>query len=197
MYPLISGPEELLEANRHLESVKRALRAEGTAFDEDIEVGAMIEVPAAVMVGDILAQYVDFFSIGTNDLIQYSIAVDRVNEKIAHLYEPAHPGVLRMVRLIVGAAKAGGIWVGMCGEMAADPGFALVLLGMGLDELSVAAIAIPEIKLLIRAATYRDAQELADRVLSLRSAEQIRREIDKTVNRLAPELPRQGMSVSG
>ena len=197
MYPLISGPEELREANKHLESVKRVLRAEGTAFDEDIEVGAMIEVPAAVMVGDILAQYVDFFSIGTNDLIQYSIAVDRVNEKIAHLYEPAHPGVLRMVRLIVGAAKAGGIWVGMCGEMAADPGFALVLLGMGLDELSVAAIAIPEIKLLIRAATFRDAQELADRVLSLRSAEEIRREIEKTVNRLAPELPRQGMSVSG
>jgi len=197
MYPLISGAEELIEANKHLAGVKKALRAEGVAFDEDIEVGAMIEVPAAVMVGDILAHHVDFFSIGTNDLIQYSIAVDRVNEKIAHLYEPAHPGVLRMVRLIVGAAKSSGIWVGMCGEMAADPGFALVLLGMGLDELSVAAIAIPEIKLLIRAATFRDAQELADRVLSLRSAEEIRKEIEETVNKLAPELSRQGMSASG
>jgi len=188
MYPLISGPEELRAANRHLEGVKRVLRAESIAFDEDIEVGAMIEVPAAVMVGDILAQYVDFFSIGTNDLIQYSVAVDRVNEKIAHLYEPAHPGVLRMVRLIVGAAKAGGIWVGMCGEMAADPGFALVLMGMGLDELSVAAIAIPEIKLLIRAATFAEAQKLADRVLSLRSAEEIRKEIAETVDKLAPAL---------
>ena len=197
MYPLISGAEELIEANGHVAGVKKVLRAEGVAFDEDIEVGAMIEVPAAVMVGDILAQYVDFFSIGTNDLIQYSIAVDRVNEKIAHLYEPAHPGVLRMVRLIVGAAKASGIWVGMCGEMAADPGFALVLLGMGLDELSVAAIAIPEIKTLIRAATFADAQKLADRVLSLRSAKEIRKEIAETVNKLAPELSRQGMSAGG
>ena len=196
MYPLISGTEELIKANEHLEGVKTALHAEGVAFDEDIEVGAMIEVPAAAMVGDILAEHVDFFSIGTNDLIQYSIAVDRVNEKIAHLYEPAHPGVLRMVKLIVDAAKASGIWVGMCGEMAADPGFALVLVGMGLDELSVAAIAIPEVKVVIRSATFTETQELAQRVLSLRSAEEIRKEIAETVDKLAPTLSRHGMGIT-
>ena len=197
MYPLISGSEELIEANRHLEGVKKALRAEGMGFDENIEVGAMIEVPSAAMAADILAEHVDFFSVGTNDLIQYSLAVDRVNEKIAHLYDPAHPGVLRMIKLIVDAAKANGIWVGMCGEMAADPGFALVLVGMGLDELSVAAIAIPEVKLLIRSATFTEAQELAQCVLSLRSAAKIRERIADTVNKLAPALSQYGMGVSG
>ncbi len=189
MYPLISGPEELIAANKHLREVKSELRAEGVAFDDGIEVGAMIEVPSAAMIGDLLAEHVDFFSIGTNDLIQYSLAVDRVNEKIAHLYEPAHPAVLRMVRSIVEAAKASDIWVGICGEMAADPGFALVLLGMGMDELSVAAIAIPEIKFLIRAATLAQARELAERVLSLRNAQEIRKQINETVSKLAPALP--------
>ena len=197
MYPLISGPEELIEANKHLKGVQQALRAEGIAFDETIEVGAMIEVPSAAMAADILAEHVDFFSLGTNDLIQYSLAVDRVNEKIAHLYDPAHPGVLRMIKLIVDAAKASGIWVGMCGEMAADPGFALLLLGMGLDELSVAAIAIPEVKVAIRAATFTGAQELAQRVLTLRSARTIREQIAETVNKLAPTLSQYGMSTSG
>ncbi len=193
MYPLISGPGELVAANRHLEEVRRELRAEDVAFDEEMEVGAMIEVPSAAMVADILAEHVDFFSMGTNDLIQYSLAVDRVNEKIAHLYEPAHPGVLRMIKFITEAAKASGIWVGICGEMAADPGFALLLVGMGVDELSVAAIAIPEIKLVIRAATFTEVRELAERVLSLRSAEEIRKQISETVNRLAPTLSGYGM----
>ena len=196
MYPLISGPRELIDANKYLQEVKRGLRAEGVAFDESIEVGAMIEVPSAAMVADILAKHVDFFSMGTNDLIQYSLAVDRVNEKIAHLYEPAHPGVLRMIRLIVDAAKASGIWVGICGEMAADPGFALLLMGMGVDELSVAAVAIPGIKLLIRSATFAEAQELAQRVLSLQSPEEIRKQINETVNKLAPTLSRYGASTS-
>jgi len=188
MYPLISGPEELIAANEHLREVKSELRTEAVQFDEAIEVGAMIEVPSAAMIGDLLAEHVDFFSMGTNDLIQYSLAVDRVNEKIAHLYEPAHPAVLRMIRSIVEAAKASGIWVSICGEMAAEPGFALVLLGMGLDALSVAAIAIPEIKLLIRAASFAQARELAERVLSLRSAEEIKKQIGETVNKLAPGL---------
>jgi phosphotransferase system enzyme I (PtsI) len=189
MYPLISGPDELIAANGYLQEVKTELRAEGVTFDEDIEVGAMIEVPSAAMIADILAKHVDFFSLGTNDLIQYSLAVDRVNEKIAHLYEPAHPAVLRMIRSVVDVGRDAGIWVGICGEMAADPGFALLLVGMGLDELSVAAIAIPEIKLLIRAATLAQARELAERVLSLNSAQEIRKQINETVSKLAPTLP--------
>jgi phosphotransferase system enzyme I (PtsI) len=189
MYPLISGSAELIEANKHLEEVKKSLRAEGEPFDEEIEVGAMIEVPSAAMIADILADYVDFFSIGTNDLIQYSLAVDRVNEKIAHLYEPAHPGVLRMIKLVVDAAKAQGIWVGMCGEMASDPGFAFLLMGMGLDELSVAAVAIPEIKVLIRSATFKEAKKLAQRVITLRSTHEIRKEIRDTINGFAPAYP--------
>lgn len=188
MYPMISGVDELIKANEVLSEVKDELRKEGIAFNPDMEVGAMIEIPSAAMTADLLAKHVDFFSIGTNDLIQYSLAVDRVNEKIAHLYQPAHPGVLRLIQLVIKAAHEAGLWVGMCGEMAGDPALALVLLGMGLDEFSTSPAAVPELKKTIRSVHLPDAERLAKNVLQLNSAEEIEKKAWKFLSEIAPEL---------
>lgn len=173
MYPMISGIEELRQANILLEECKNELRAKSIPFDESIEVGAMIEVPSAAMTADILAKEVDFFSIGTNDLIQYSIAVDRSNEKVAYLYEPAHPGVLRLIQHIIDTGHNANIWVGMCGEMAGDPIFSLILMGLGLDEFSMPSVMIPEIKDIIRSVTMQQAKDIATRALSLSTVKEV------------------------
>lgn len=173
MYPMISGVEELRQANQLLEESKTELRKQGLPFNDSIEVGAMIEVPSAAMTADILAKEVDFFSIGTNDLIQYSIAVDRSNEKVAYLYEPAHPGVLRLIKNIIDVGHSANIWVGMCGEMAGDPTFSIILLGLGLDELSMPSIMIPEIKHIIRSVSRQEAVSIAQEALSLSTAKEI------------------------
>ncbi len=146
MYPMISGLEELRRANRLLEECRNELRAEGLPFNPDMEVGAMIEIPSAAIIADVLAKEVDFFSIGTNDLIQYSIAVDRLNERISHLYEPTHPAIIRLIRMIVDAGHAHSLWVGVCGEMAGDILLAPLLLGLGVDELSTGAALVPRVK---------------------------------------------------
>jgi len=173
MYPLISGVDEVRQANQLLEEAKEELRTHGVPYDPDMEVGAMIEVPSAALTCDIIAQEVRFFSIGTNDLIQYALAVDRVNEKIAYLYEPAHPAVLRLVKAIVEAGHAARIWVGMCGEMAGEPALALLLLGLELDEFSTSPVNVPRIKQVIRAVTMEQARRVAARALTLKTSKEV------------------------
>jgi len=173
MYPMISGVEELEQANQILKEAKDELRKKGLPFNEKIEVGAMIEVPSAAITADILAREVNFFSIGTNDLIQYALAVDRVNEKVAYLYEPAHPAVLRLIKTIVNSAHLAKIKVGMCGEMAGEPSFALMLLGLGLDELSMPPQVVPELKYIIRSVTLKQAQAIAAQALKLSTGKEV------------------------
>ncbi len=173
MFPMISGIEELNRVYRIFNEVKEELRHEEVLFKENIPIGIMIEVPSAAMTTDILARKVDFFSIGTNDLIQYTIAVDRGNEKIAYLYEPFHPGVLRMLKLIIDNGHEVGIPVGMCGEMAGDPMATLILLGLGLDEFSMSAASVPEVKRIIRSVSMTDAEELVGTTLDMRSYEEV------------------------
>ena len=184
MYPMISGLEELWQANKILNDVKQSLRKKNIPFDENIEVGIMIEVPSAALIADILAREADFFSIGTNDLIQYALAVDRINEKITYLYEPAHPAVLRLLKSIIDTAHSAGIWVGMCGEMACEPAFIPILLGLGLDEFSASAVSVPEIKKIIRSLTYTEAQKIANKVFQFSTASQIEEYTRKKINEL-------------
>jgi len=177
MFPMISGIEELERVLAIVDEVKEELASKGVAFDEHLPIGAMIEVPSAALTARTLAEKVDFFSIGTNHLIQYPIAVDRGNEKIAYLYEPFHPGVLRLIRMIVDAGHEAGIPVGMCGEMAGDPRASVVLLGMGLDSFSMSAASIPEIKRMIRSVTVAEAVALSEQALRLTTC----REVDQLV----------------
>lgn len=173
MYPMISGVGEVRQANKMLDEVKSELRAKKIAFDEKMQVGAMIEIPSAALTCDIIAAEVDFFSIGTNDLIQYALAVDRINERIAYLYEPAHPAVLRLLKTVIDAGHSKGIWVGICGEMSGDPIFTPVLLGLGMDELSTSPVMVPEIKKIVRSISYKEAQEIAKYVLTLRTGAEV------------------------
>jgi phosphotransferase system enzyme I (PtsI) len=169
MFPMISGVEELERCLAVLEAVKAELRSRSVPFNEEVNVGIMIEIPSAAMTTDILAKRVDFFSIGTNDLIQYSIAVDRGNERIAYLYQPFHPAVLRLIKTTIDHAHAAGKTVSMCGEMAGDPYACVVLLGLGLDEFSMSAASIPEIKRIMRSVTVADAKKLTESVMSMGS----------------------------
>jgi len=166
MYPMITSLEELRQANKILGEVKQELREKNIAFDGKMETGVMIETPSAAVISDWLAKEADFFSLGTNDLIQYTLAVDRVNENVAHLYNPLHMGVLRLIRMVIDAGHKSGKWVGMCGEMAGNPAFTRILLGMGLDEFSVPAAAVPRIKRLIREMSLEDAKKVVERIFS-------------------------------
>lgn len=188
MYPMISGLEELRQANGLLEDSKKELKKEGLPFDENIEVGAMIEVPSAALISDILAREADFFSIGTNDLIQYSLAVDRVNEKIAYLYEPTHPAILRLIKGIIENGHREGIWVGMCGEMAGDIIMTIILLGLGLDEFSTSPIATPEIKRIIRAVSMSQAKEIAEEALVLSTGKEVEIYAKRKLKELVPDM---------
>jgi phosphotransferase system enzyme I (PtsI) len=183
MYPMISGIPELRRANRVLEAVKAELREKGQAFDEKIEVGAMVEVPSAAAIVDLLAAETDFLSIGTNDLIQYLIAVDRLNERVAHLYDPAHPAVLRTLKAIIEGANAANTPVSICGEIAGDPIYAGLLLGMGADSLSLTSSLLPEVKYFIRhinmseaRALVADVMQTADSVEIVQKLEAFRRQ---------------------
>jgi len=186
MYPMISGLGELRQANAILNQVKESLRNENISFDEDIKVGIMIEVPAAVMTAESLAKESDFFSIGTNDLIQYTLAVDRVNEKTAHLYEPTHPAVLKMIQKTIDAGHNEGIHVSLCGEMASDPLLAFLLLGMGIDELSMSAASILIVKRMIRSIKLQDAQHTSYEAMQLVTGQEVEEFIDLKLRKFLP-----------
>jgi len=188
MYPMISGLDELKQANALLEEYKAELRQEGIPFDEHLEVGAMIETPSAAIVADSLAKRVKFFSIGTNDLIQYSLAVDRMNEKIAHLYEPTHPAIVRLIKSTVDAAHKQNVRVTVCGEMAGDPVLASLLIGLGVDELSAAPSLIPSLKFLVRRLKLSEARELAAFALECESASEILAHCQALTWEIAPGL---------
>ena len=173
MYPMIASVEEVKQANAMLDECKEELTAEGKEFNKDIKVGIMIEVPAAAVISPILAKYVDFFSIGTNDLCQYTLAVDRMNEAIGSLYQPLHPGVLRLIKHVIDASHEQGKFTGMCGELASDPVATMILLGLGLDEFSMTASSIPLIKNILRSVSKAECEEVANKALTMDTAEKI------------------------
>jgi phosphoenolpyruvate-protein phosphotransferase (PTS system enzyme I) len=188
MFPMISGLSELRQAKEVLETCKAELRQEGKPFNEDIELGIMIEVPSAVLVADALAQEVGFFSIGTNDLIQYTIAVDRVNERIAHLYEPTHPAILRLIEMTVSAAHTRGIWVGVCGEMAGEITLTPLLIALGVDELSVSAGLVPRVKKAVQMLETSECRKLLEETRTLTSANEILARCEEVARRHYAEL---------
>jgi phosphotransferase system enzyme I (PtsI) len=188
MFPMISGLDELTQAIALVEEYKAELRQENLPFDENLEVGAMIETPSAVIVADSLAKRLKFFSIGTNDLIQYSLAVDRMNEKIAHLYEPTHPAIVRLIKAAVDSAHKHQVWVSVCGEMASDPVLAPLLLGLGVDELSAAPPLVPPMKFIIRRLKLGEARQLADFALNCESAAEILSRCQDLARQIAPSL---------
>jgi phosphotransferase system enzyme I (PtsI) len=188
MYPMISSHNELDQANGFVEQYKSELRAEKIPFDEKIEIGAMIEIPSAAIAADMLAKRVRFFSLGTNDLIQYALAVDRLNDRIAHLYEPTHPAVLRLIKWTADAAARHGLWCGVCGEMAGDPFMTPLLVGLGARELSMAPPLLPRVKFLIRRMKMDDALELANFALNCESGREILERSQALARRIAPSL---------
>jgi len=182
MFPMISELDELKQTKRIIEEVKQELKIEKVCFDPNIEIGVMIETPSAAITSDIFANEVDFFSIGTNDLIQYTIAIDRINEQLVHLYNPLHPAILRLIKYTIESAHKRGKWIGMCGEMAGDPLFTIILVGMGLDELSMSSASIPKVKEVIRGINIKEAKELVERILNLQSADEIEEVLKKTMS---------------
>jgi phosphotransferase system enzyme I (PtsI) len=177
LFPMISGIGEIRQAKAILEEVKKSLTKAKIPFDQGIEVGAMIEIPSASITADILSREVNFFSIGTNDLIQYALAVDRINEHVSYLYEPLHPAILRIIRGVVQSAHQVGIPVAICGEMAAEPAYSLVLLGLGLDEFSMNPVAIPKVKKVLRMSRFEETQTLVERIFQLATALEIERHV--------------------
>jgi phosphotransferase system enzyme I (PtsI) len=188
MYPMISGLDELNQANTLLAEHKEQLRAGNIPFDDHMEVGVMIEIPSAALVASSLAKCAQFFSIGTNDLIQYTLAVDRMNEKIAHLYEPTHPAILRLIKHTVDAAHAHKISVSVCGEMAGDPVLVPLLIGLGVDELSAAPPLVAQVKYLVRRLKLSEAKSLAEFALSCESPSEILSRCQAFAQQAAPGL---------
>ncbi|MCF8082604.1 MAG: phosphoenolpyruvate--protein phosphotransferase [Deltaproteobacteria bacterium] len=192
MFPMISGLQEIIAAKQILGEVKQELEEKGIEYDREIKVGIMIEVPSAVIMAEILAQHVDFFSIGTNDLIQYALAIDRVNEHVAYMYQPFHPAILKMIQHVVEMAKKAGIAVSLCGEMASDPLCISVLLGLGLDALSMNARTIPLVKNIIRQLSMEQARTEFEKVICLPTASEVREFIQDRTRELVPELAQTG-----
>ena len=188
MYPMVSSAGEVDQANAILEECKAELEAAGVPFNRAVEVGVMIEIPSAALTADLIAPKVKFFSIGTNDLVQYTLAVDRVNERVAYLYEPTHPAVLRLIRMTVEASHRHGIWTGVCGEMAGNPILVPLLLGLGVDELSASPGAIPLVKDVIRRIRHSEAVDLAEASRGLATGAEVMDLCRALVGRAAPEI---------
>jgi phosphotransferase system enzyme I (PtsI) len=174
LLPMISSVREVEEALALIEKAKKQLSAKGKAFEPKTQIGVMIEVPAAALLADAIAERVNFLSIGTNDLVQYLLAVDRGNERIAHLFENLHPAVLRVIKQVIDAGHKRGVWVGMCGEMAADRLATVLLVGMEIDGLSVSPIDVPEIKKIIRSISFREAEKVAQKALEFSTTKEIK-----------------------
>jgi len=188
MYPMISNLDEVLKANELLEEAKQELRREGRAFNDQIDVGIMIEVPSAALIANLLAPHVKFFSIGTNDLVQYTLAADRVNERVAYLYEPTHPAILKLIRNTIDIGHEHGIWTGICGEMAGNPLMVPLLMGMGADELSVSPSLVPMVKDVIRNLRYAQAETLVARAMTSESPKEVLDLCRQLTQEVAPEI---------
>ena len=187
LLPMISGIEEIRQTKAILEEVMKGLIKAKIPFDRGIHIGAMIEIPSASVTADILAREVDFFSIGTNDLIQYALAVDRINEHVSYLYRPLHPAVLRIIRGVVQSAHEAGIPVAICGEMAAEPAYVIILLGLGLDEFSMNPVSIPKVKKMLRKLRFEETRSLVEELFQFQTASEIERHVRKWMNERLPK----------
>jgi phosphotransferase system enzyme I (PtsI) len=192
MFPMISGLQEILDAKKIMDQIKDELDHKKIDYDQDIKIGCMIEIPSAVAIAEILARHVDFFSIGTNDLIQYSLAIDRVNEHVAYMYQPFHPAIIKMIQQVVEAARSADIGVSLCGEMAGDPLSILILLGLGIDDISMNARSIPLIRSIIRSISVKEAKADLKQILKLNTAEEVRAYVVDRMRSLVPELEGEG-----
>lgn len=188
MYPMISSVEEVHRANAMLEECKDELRSQGIPYNPEVDVGVMIEVPSAALTADLIAPHVKFFSLGTNDLVQYTLAVDRVNERIAHLYDPTHPAILKLIKTTIDVGHRHGIWVGVCGEMAGNPLMSLLLMGLGVDELSVSPPLVSMVKHAIRRVYYAQTVELAERAIASQSGAESLRLCRELIRSADPEI---------
>jgi phosphotransferase system enzyme I (PtsI) len=188
MLPMISSLHEVRDARQVLEAAKQELRGRGQAFDDKVPLGVMIETPAAALIADELAEVADFFSIGSNDLVQYTLAVDRGNDRVAYLYDPFHPAVLRLLDMTVRAARKHKKWVGVCGEMAGDPLATLLLVGLGVDELSAAPAVVPEIRSIIRSTSYGYARRVVAKALKMKTGSEVRRYLEQIFRVKFPEI---------
>jgi phosphotransferase system enzyme I (PtsI) len=188
MFPMVSSLNEIRDAKQVLEAARQQLIIEGKQFADPIDIGIMVETPAAVVLAEAFATEVDFFSIGSNDLIQYTLAVDRGNDRVAYLYDQYHPAVLRLIRDTVRAARKHKIWVGICGEMAGDPLAVLLLIGMGLDELSTSPLMLPEVKSIIRSTSYRSARKTLAKALEMTTGSEVRRHLEQIFKKRYPEI---------
>ena len=187
MFPLVSGVQELRQVKTLVREIRVELEGQGIPYNRELQIGIMIEVPSAAVIADLLATEADFFAIGTNDLIQYSLAIDRGNENVSYLYEPLHPALLRLIKGVIDAGKRAGIPVSMCGEMASDPIFAIVLLGLGLEIYSMNPSSIPMVKNVIRSVRYRDCRRIAEAALQKKTAQEIEEFIIESVAMRFPE----------
>jgi phosphotransferase system enzyme I (PtsI) len=192
MFPMISSVGEVRMAKEMVERAKADLTKRGLPFDPNIKIGVMIEVPSAALLTDLIAPMVDFLSIGTNDLIQYMLAVDRDNSAVAALYQQFNPAVLRVIKTTIDEGHKHKVWVGMCGEMAGDPLATVLLVGLGLDEFSVVPSLLPEIKKIIRSVKAREAKRVAEKALTLPTADEIKKHLVSFMKKKMPDIPLEG-----